>query len=830
MAFLAGAVLAPAVPALLISIVLRVVGGAPRPEFPALVDSWLRGGAGILALVPAMLVCGSGRLQDWVALPREREWRVPINVRSSLELGVEVMLWTASLWLTVDFKARYGLNITYLTFLPPLVFTLFRGMHLATLALAGNAIMGTTLWTQLHWANALPAGDFRLLIANYSVTVLVLGAVVDERQRSREQVERLLTEETVLRESERYFRTLANSAPVMICIFGPDKLCRFVNKPWLDFVGRSIEQELDYGWLDGLHPEDYARCVDTYQSSFEVRSNFRMEVRFRRANGEYRWILVNGVPLYRDGQFAGYIGSCVDVTEQKLSAELLQENEQRLQAAQQLAHVGSWHWDLITNEVSCSEECVQIFGQPKDYRPSLEALLEIIAPRDRERVAHEIKASIGEKSGYSTEFQIARPNGELRTVTFTSRILLNKRGLPRHIFGACQDVTDLRRTQEETFARQKLETVGTLASGIAHDFNNLLGGVLMQAEVALAECASGSYPEQELKGIRTVAIRGSEIVRQLLIYAGKESETPELVDVSRVVTEMIELVTVSVSKHARLEIDLGQDLPAVRGNVAQLRQIVMNLVTNASEAIGDRDGVIRVTTNRVEVGRDGPGAIPGRLPEGDYLQLQVSDTGCGMSRETQARVFDPFFTTKSAGHGLGLAVVHGIVRSLGGAIQVVSETGQGSTFQVLLPCAATKAEAISDPLPGAGESTGPSEAVTVLVVEDEDLLRQAVVKMLRRAGFEVREASDGSAAIDLLRADGGTIDLMLLDMTMPGSSSSEVVSEAVRARPEIRVILTSAYSQEMLTPRLMTSQIRGFVRKPVQFADLVKTLRNALSS
>jgi nitrogen-specific signal transduction histidine kinase/ActR/RegA family two-component response regulator len=406
-----------------------------------------------------------------------------------------------------------------------------------------------------------------------------------------------------------------------------------------------------------------------------------------------------------------------------------------------------------------------------------------------------------------------------------------------HLVGSVHDITErkraeaeLRRAQEESFARQKLESVGTLAGGIAHDFNNLLGGVVAQTELALGELAAGSRPEEELRTILNVALRGSEIVRQLMIYAGKDSEIHGLVDVSRIAEEMLELLKVSVSKHVTLQTDLGQDLPAVRTNAAQVRQIVMNLVTNASEALGERDGVIRVTTKRVKAGSDSPAAIRDRLDGGDYIQLEVSDNGCGMSPETLARVFDPFFTTKSAGRGLGLAVVDGIVRRLSGETHVASEPGSGTTFQVFLPCAEDKAEAPDDTTSNGEEPAYPSRECTVLVVEDEAELRTAVVKKLCKAGFDVLQAHDGWAAMDLLKANADKIDVILLDMTIPGASSAQVVAEATRARPDIRVILTSAYSQEIVTAPFTVSQIRGFIRKPFQLGDLVQTLRRASSA
>ena len=254
----------------------------------------------------------------------------------------------------------------------------------------------------------------------------------------------------------------------------------------------------------------------------------------------------------------------------------------------------------------------------------------------------------------------------------------------------------------------------------------------------------------------------------------------------------------------------------------------MNLVTNASDALGDRDGAIRVATRRMRLAEEQAAACEA-FPEHDYLVLEVSDTGCGMSLEMQAKVFDPFFTTKSAGHGMGLAVVSGIVRGLGGAIRLMSEPGIGTTFQILLPSSDTPAEAAKAAPPAVEEAAVTREAA-VLIVEDEDVLREAVARMLRQTGFEVFEAADGSSAIDFLRADGVKVDVILLDMSLPGASSEEVVAEAAKAMPDIRVILTSAYSPETFAGAKSAPQIRTFIRKPFRFTDLVKTLRESLVS
>lgn len=237
-----------------------------------------------------------------------------------------------------------------------------------------------------------------------------------------------------------------------------------------------------------------------------------------------------------------------------------------------------------------------------------------------------------------------------------------------------------------TFDRQKLESIGVLAGGIAHDFNNFLGSILSDADLALAELSSGSSPLEEIRRIRTVAIRAAEIVRQLMLYAVREKAHRELVDISWLMEEMAELIKVSVSKRGSVKLDLGRNLPRVLGNRAQIRQIVVNLIINASEAIAEH-GIITIATSCVTDGRDLAPNSPTELSNGDYVRLSISDTGRGLTEEERARIFDPFFSTHFAGRGLGLAVVQGIVRAHGAAIDVVSTPGHGTTFHIFFPCA-----------------------------------------------------------------------------------------------------------------------------------------------
>jgi CheY-like chemotaxis protein/two-component sensor histidine kinase len=312
-------------------------------------------------------------------------------------------------------------------------------------------------------------------------------------------------------------------------------------------------------------------------------------------------------------------------------------------------------------------------------------------------------------------------------------------------------------------------------------------------------------------------MRASEIVRELMIYAGKETATLAPLDVSTLVDEMLRLLKVAISKRASLEVELGRGLPPVQANAAQIRQIVMNLITNASEAIGESDGVIHVSTTRVT------------LPPGEYLRLEVADTGCGMTSEAQALAFDPFFTTKFAGRGLGLSLVHRIVHDHGGTIRLESEPGRGTSIQVFLPCA-------GEPVPGGRSAepgaTAPRRAIpagTVLVVEDEEPLRVALCKLLRRKGFAVSEAADGATAVDLLRRGTNGIDVLLLDATIPGLSSGEVMAEAHRIRPELKIVVTSAYTREMAVPLSDAAHVSGFIRKPFRLDELLQLLNQTLS-
>jgi PAS domain S-box-containing protein len=503
-------------------------------------------------------------------------------------------------------------------------------------------------------------------------------------------------------ESEERFRNMADAAPVLIWVAGSDQMFTFVNRGWLTFTGRAMEQELGNGWLEGIHPDDRKAYLVAYASASGSHESFRSEYRLRNACGEYRRILVTGTPRFAPGgAFSGYVGSCVDVT-------------------------------------------------------------------------------------------------------------------------------DLRQAQEQAFDRQKMESLHVLTSGIAHDFNNLLGSILTHAELAEAELPPGSSACEQIRNIQAVAVRAAEIVRELMDYSGQEVHHGEPVDVSNLVAEMLELLKTSVSKNAALWSALGTNLPKVSGNQAQIRQVVMNLIINASEAIGEKEGVIRISTSCVRIGKGSPPWVSGRLNPGNYIQLKISDNGCGLDEELRARIFEPFFTTKFAGRGLGLPVVHEIVQAHRGAVAVESTPGVGATFEVLLPC--VERVLPIPPVKGAAQASIPAQAGAVLLVEDEESLREAVSQALHKRGFSVFAAGTGDAAVDTFETHAKEIDVVLLDWTLPGLPASEVLDRIRNIEPDARVVLTSAYDCPNTDRAIFGDPtLNRFLRKPYRFDDLVRALDQARS-
>ncbi len=390
------------------------------------------------------------------------------------------------------------------------------------------------------------------------------------------------------------------------------------------------------------------------------------------------------------------------------------------------------------------------------------------------------------------------------------------------------DLTETRKAQEEreqmrasVLRAQKFESLGILAGGIAHDFNNLLVGIMGNVDLALAKSPPDSAVHAYLRRIELAAQRAAELTNQMLAYSGKGRFIVEAVDVSHLVGEMEHLLSTVVSKSAALWFDLAPGLPPIEADASQLRQVVMNLITNASDSLGDREGSIRVTTGFSAGSPVASGAVrAGEPTPGAHVYGEVADTGCGMDPDTCDRIFDPFFTTKEKGRGLGLAAAQGIVRGHRGTLNVHSVPGKGTTFRIAFPVAAGAAVPQGHLKPGTTEGPRPPGRGTILVVDDEESVRNLACDVLRQEGFAVLTASDGLEGVETFRKHP-EVAAVVLDMTMPRMGGGEAAHEMRRIAPNVPVILCSGYTEQDTVERLDSRTPVDFVQKPYKVQTLL---------
>ncbi|MBL9087977.1 MAG: PAS domain S-box protein, partial [Planctomycetia bacterium] len=398
----------------------------------------------------------------------------------------------------------------------------------------------------------------------------------------------------------------------------------------------------------------------------------------------------------------------------------------------------------------------------------------------------------------------------------------------RLVLSLDRDITERRRVEDERRRletqvqhAQRLESLGVLAGGIAHDFNNLLMGVLGNADLALLHLEPGSPAAARVEDLKRAGLRASDLTQQLLAYAGKGRFVVEPLDLNDVVRDMAKLLQVSISKRVKLVLDFADDLPPVEADAAQLRQVVMNLITNASEAMGEREGVVTLRTAREAVDAAWLATAYGGagLAPGPYVVLEVADTGVGMDEATQRKIFEPFFTTKFTGRGLGLAALLGIVRGHHGAVRVTSAPGQGSTFRVVLP--PYRGDRPVRRAPPARAADAVRGGGTVLVIDDDPTVLEVVSRMLAGAGYDVVFAAEGREGVERFRAEKDRVRAVLLDMTMPGLSSEETLKQIRAVRGDVKVLVISGFTQEDAMARFAGLGVEGFVQKPFERQTLI---------
>lgn len=422
----------------------------------------------------------------------------------------------------------------------------------------------------------------------------------------------------------------------------------------------------------------------------------------------------------------------------------------------------------------------------------------------------------------------SRSHGEI-TLHTRKLPLFDESGEPFLLLGISENITEQRSMEEALRQAQKLESLGVLAGGIAHDFNNLLTAMLGNLGLASLQAPEGHSVQPYLRNAEATALRAAELTRQMLDYAGRGVFVVKSLDLSRAAGDMASLLKVSISKKITLRFEFSEGLPRIQADPAQLQQVVMNLVTNASEAIGESRGEIHLATGMVELDAAQAAALhPGSpIPPGHYVTLTVKDDGSGMPPEVLSRIFDPFFTTKFSGRGLGLSAMLGILRAHRAGIGIQSEPDQGTEFRIYFPKGITNAQDDAVPEPPAAP---PQERGTVLLVEDEPEIRQSTSSLLRQSGFDVLEASDGVEACDCYRRERARIRVVLMDQTMPKMDGRSAAKEILAFDPQARIILTSGFPMGPDIRSTAGATLAGFLPKPYQREALLAALQRALGS
>jgi PAS domain S-box-containing protein len=641
-----------------------------------------------------------------------------------------------------------------------------------------------------------------------------LGAEIAERRRTEER----------LVEAQRIGRIGSwVSDPRALAIVWSDEVYRIFGKD------RESFQPTRPAFLECVHPDDRAGVERTVRDALAQTTPYHIEHRIVRSDGQVRTV-IERAELIKDasGQVVQFQGTVQDITDRKRIEDNL-DAERNL-----LAGLIASLPDIIF--VKDAQGRFVRVNNPEFF--GARRVEEIIGKTDADLLPAELAATYQAddrrvmESGellYNREEPFMSSEGERRWMLTTKAPWRDSEGRIIGLIGISRDITQRRRRDEERQnmerkfqETQKLESLGVLAGGIAHDFNNLLTGILGNASLARMDLPPESPVQPYLEQIESSSQRAADLCRQMLAYSGKGRFIIQRLDLSALVQETTHLLHLSISKKSVLHLKLAPDLPPVMGDATELRQIVMNLVMNASEAIGERSGNITIRTGTFEASAEYLSKISGagNATPGRYVVLEVADDGCGMTPEVQARIFDPFFTTKFTGRGLGLAAVLGIVRGHKGGLEVTSIVGKGTTFRLLMPAATPLPREITTaPTARQWRASG-----TALIVDDEGPVRAVAARMLRSIGFEVLVAEDGLQALDAFRAHARNVTVVLLDLTMPRMDGEETFRELRKLNPAIPILLMSGFSEPAAAGRFVGKGLSGFVQKPFTPSQLREKL------
>jgi two-component system, cell cycle sensor histidine kinase and response regulator CckA len=527
-----------------------------------------------------------------------------------------------------------------------------------------------------------------------------------------------------------------------------------------------------------------------------------------------------------DGRLVGFSKVFRDLTGQKEAEDRLRDSEERLRVALRAARMGIWRWHLPSNTQRVDGSMARLLGLGDDeVVESYEQFREHVLGDDREAVDAAFGHTVRTGEEMHVEFRVPWPDGSIRWLADHGQVVRDAEGRPEYLTGAAIDVTERKTAEERLLQAQRMDAVGHLAGGVAHEINNMMTAVLGFSALLL-DRLDGDERAADVRQIHRAAERAAGITRQLLAFGRRQLLRPRVLDLNHLVGGLEPMVRRVLGEDKVFAAELAPDLGRVRADPGQLEQVLLNLTLNARDAM-PTGGTFTIRTRNVNVDQPDEHLSGGEeLPRGRYVLVEVSDTGHGMDGATRARAFEPFFTTKPFGQGtgLGLATVFGIVRQSGGTVRVHSAPGEGTTFDIFLPeVAETEPDADKAGAPPAERGSG-----TVLVVEDEELVREFTCRSLRARGYRCLEAGTGVEALDLVARGNEAIDAVVSDVVMPGMGGSAMAERLAKLRPEVPVLFISAYTGEEVIRRGLLAPGMPFLQKPFTPDVVAERLRELM--
>ena len=660
----------------------------------------------------------------------------------------------------------------------------------------------------------------------------VLSMIRDASERQQAEKERTFLTSQIEAQRERLNNIVTNVPGIVWeTSGGPDREHgggSFVSDYVTTMIGYSVEEWLAMPnfWLSIVHPDHREKVARDAAAAFVNGEDCVQEFPWIAKDGRVVWVEAHSAVVFDGlGMPIGVRGVTIDINDRKLAAEALRESEERYRDLVENAIDMIYAHDLQGNYTSVNRSAERITGYTRDEVLTMN-LTQTVAPEYVEKAREMIAAKLAGKGDTAYELEIIAKDGRRISVEVNTR-LIYENGAPVSIQGIARDTTERKHLEEQFRQSQKMEAIGLLAGGIAHDFNNLLTAISGYSELTLSKMRHDDPLRHNISEIKDAGDRAAALTGQLLAFSRKQVLKPRVHSLNSVITDIERMLRRIIRESVEFHTELDPALQNIKADPGQIEQVIMNLSVNARDAMPN-GGKLFIKTENVHISesRDEPRLS---LSPGQYAKMTVTDTGEGMDEETLSRMFEPFFTTKEAGKGtgLGLSTVYGIVKQSGGEILVDSELGHGTTFEIYLPSVADPAQHIKSKPVQTWDEIG---SETILLVEDEEVVRNLVREILEGNGYSVLEAAGGKAAMDICRSTTETIDLLLTDVIMPHMSGIELKKNVLKLMPDIKILLMSGYTDDAATAVDTFDSRTGFIEKPFTPDSLSRKVREILDA